>query len=132
MYINKLENEITFKIKTGYYLELLTPGTMKSHWSAKCKTYKDKNVENFPHLEITEIFLIHFNTVSKDYHQDSRVLYTFTPSESFDQFVDISPKTFIFLKTFNSQFSYIEVWFTDQNSKPLEREHKINSALVIN
>ena len=132
MYINKLENEITFKIKTGYYLELLTPGTMKLHWSAKCKIYKDKNGENLPHLEITEIFLIHFNTVSKDYQQDSRVLYTFAPSESFDQLVDISPKTFIFWKTFNSQFSYIKVWFTDQNSKPLEREHKINSALVIN
>ena len=94
--MNKLENEITFEIKTGYYLELLTPGTMKLYWSAKCNIYKDKNGENLPHLEITEIFLIHFNTESKDYQQDSRVLYTFAPSESFDQLVDISPKTFIF------------------------------------
>ena len=44
----------------------------------------------------------------------------------------MSPKNFIFLKTFDSEFSYIEVLFTDQNSKPLEIEDKINMALVIN
>ena len=38
----------------------------------------------------------------------------------------------MFLKTFNSEFLYIEVWFTDQNSKPLEIEDKINITLVIN
>ena len=45
--------------------------------------------------------------------QDSRVLYTFVPSKSFSQLLDISPKHFIFSKTFDSEFSYIEVWFTD-------------------
>ena len=52
--------------------------------------------------------------------------------KSFGQLLDISPKKFMFLKTFNSEFSYIEVWFTDQNSKPLEIENKISITLVIN
>ena len=47
------------------------------------------------------------------------------------ELLDISPKN-LFLKTFDSEFSYIEVWFTDQNSKPLEIEDKINIILVIN
>ena len=78
------------------------------------------------HLEITEVVLIHCNTINNNYQQDSRVLYTFV------QLIDISPKNFIFLKTFNSEFSYIEVWFTDQSSNPLEIEEKIKITLVIN
>ena len=85
-----------------------------------------------PHLEITEVVLVHCNIVKKHYQQDSRVLYTFFPNKSFGQLLDISPKAFIFLKTFVSEFSYIEVWFTDQNSKPLEIEDKINIISVIN
>ena len=55
IYINKIENRITFKIKAGYYLELLTPETMKLLGSTKSKINKDKNGENVPHLEITEV-----------------------------------------------------------------------------
>ena len=72
-----------------------------------------------PHLEITDVVLRHCNNVNNNYQQDSRVLYTFVPNKSFGQLLDISPKNFIFVKTFNSEFSYIEVLFTDQNSKPL-------------
>ena len=79
-----------------------------------------------PRLEITEVVLIHCNIVNNDYQQDSGVLYTFVPNKSFGQLLDVSPKNYIFLKTSNSEFSYIEVWFTDQNSKPLEIEDKIN------
>ena len=61
-----------------------------------------------------------------------RILYTFVPNKSFGQLLDISPKNVIFLKTFNSEFSYIEVWFTDHNSKPLDIKDKINITLVIN
>ena len=131
-YVNKIENRITCKIKTGYYLELLPPETMKLLGNTKSKITKDENVENLPHLEITEVVLIHCNIVNNDYQQDSRVLYTFVPNKSFGQLLNISPKNVIFLKTFNSEFSYIEVWFTDQNSKPLEIEDKINITLVIN
>ena len=66
------------------------------------------------------------------HHQDSRVLYIFVANKSLGQLLDISPKNFIFLKTFDSEFSYIEVWFTDQSSKPLEIEDEINITSVIN
>ena len=98
----------------------------------KSKMAKDKNGKNVPSLEIMEVVLVHCNIVNNDYQQDSKVLYTFIPNKSFGQSLDISPKNFIFLKTFNSEFSHIEVWFTDQNSKPLEIEDKINITLVLN
>ena len=100
--------------------------------STKSKIAKDENGENVTRLEIIEVVLIHCNIANNDYQHDSRVSYTFVPNKSFGHLLDISPKNFIFLKTFNSEFSYIEVWFTDQNSKPLEIKHKINITLVIN
>ena len=105
---------------------------MKLLGSTKSKITKNENGEYVPFLGITEVVLIHCNIVNNDYQQDSRVLYTFVPNKSFGQLIDISPKNFIFLKTFNSEFSYIELWFTDQNSKPLEIEDKISITLVIN
>ena len=132
IYLNKIENKIIFKIKTGYYLELVMPETMKFLGSAKSKITKNENGENVPHLEITEVVLIHYNIVNNDYQQDSRVFYTFDPNKSFGQLLDISPTNFIFLKIFNSEVSYIEVWFTDQNSKPQEIEDKVNITLIIN
>ena len=75
IYVKKTENRITFKIKTGYYLELLTLETMKLITSTKNKINNDENAENVPHLEI----------VNNDYQQDSRVLYTFVPNKSFGQ-----------------------------------------------
>ena len=59
-------------------------------------------------------------------------MYTFAPNKSFGQLLDISPKRFIFLKSFNSEISSNEVWFTDQNFKPLEIGDKTNITLVIN
>ena len=82
---------------------------MKLLGSFKSKITKDKNGENVPHLEITEVVLIHCNIVNKDYQQDSRVLYTFVPKKSFGQLLDISPKNFIYLKTFDSGCPYIEI-----------------------
>ena len=82
-----------------------------------------------PHLEITEVVLIHSNIVDNNYQQGSRVLFIFGPNESFGQLLNIWPKNLIFLKTFNSEFSYIEVWFTDQNSKLLEIEDKIKITI---
>ena len=96
------------------------------------KITKNENSENFPHLEITEVVLVHCNIVNTNYQQSSRVFYTFIPNRSFGQLLDISPKNFIFLKTSDSDFSYIEVWFTDQNSKPLDTEDRKNITLVIN
>ena len=75
---------------------------------------------------------MHCNIVDNDYQQDSRVLHTFVPNKSFDQWLDISPKNFIFLKIFDLEFSYIKEWFTDQTFKPVKIEDKINITLVIN
>ena len=131
IYVNKIENRITFKIKDGYSLELLTPETMKLLGSTKNKITEDKNGENVPHLEITEVVMVHCNIVNNDYQQDSRVLYEFVPNQSFGNLLEISPTNHIFLKTFNSKYNEIEVWFTDQNSEPLEIEDKINLTMVI-
>ena len=85
-----------------------------------------------PHLKITEVILAYCNIANNDYQQGSRALYSFVPNKSIRQLLDIPPKNFILLKKFNSEFSYIEVWFTDQNSKPQETEDKTNITLVIN
>ena len=76
IYVNKIENRITFKVKSGYYLELLTPETMKLLGSAERKITKNKNGENVPHSEVVELVLVHCNLVNNDYQQDSRILYT--------------------------------------------------------
>ena len=131
IYVNKIKNRITFKIKKGYSLELLTPETMKLLGSTENKKTKDKNSENVPHLEITEVVLVHCNIVNNDYQQDSRVLYTFVPNKPFGSLLEISPTNHIFLKTFNSEYDEIKVWFTDQNSQPLEMEDRINLTTVI-
>ena len=117
LYVNKIENRITFKLKRGYYLEFLTPQTMKLLGSTKSKITKDKNGENVPHFEINEVILAHCNIVNNNCKHNPGVLYKFVPNKSFDKLLDISCKNYTFLKTFNSQFSYIEVWSTDQNSR---------------
>ena len=106
--------------------------TMKLFENTKSKLTKDENDEDVLRLETTEEVLVYCNIVSNRDQQDSRVLYKFAPNKLFAQILDIIPKSFISLKTFNSEFSYIEVWFTDQNSKPLQIEDKTNNTLVIN
>ena len=120
-----------FKIKNGYSLELLAAETMKLLGSTKNIMTKDKNGESVPHVEITEVILVHCNIVNNDYQQDSRVLYSFVPNKSFGSLLEISPTNHIFLKTFNSEYDEIKVWFTDQNSKPLEMEDRIHLTMVI-
>ena len=131
IYVNKIENRITFKVKNGYSLELLIKETMKLLGSTENKVTTDKNGENVSHLEITEVVLVHCNIVNNDYQQDSRVLYTFVSSKPFGSLLDISSANHIFLKTFNSEYDTIIVCFTDQNSKALEIEDRINLTMLI-
>ena len=98
MYINRTENRITFKIKNGYYLELLTPETMKLLGSTESKITKDKNGENVPHLEIVELVLVHCSLVNNDYQQDSRILFTFIPNKSFGSLLEISATNQVFFE----------------------------------
>ena len=133
-YVIKKHRTVTdnppIKIKKICYIQILTPETMKLLGSTRNKLTDDENREKVPRLETTEVVLVRCNIFNNNYQQDSRVLYTFVPNKSFDQLLDISPRYFIFLKTFNSEFSYIEVWFTDQNSNPLEIEDKIKITLI--
>ena len=104
---------------------------MKLLGSTESKITKDKNGENVPHLEIVELVLVHCNLVNNDYQQDSRILYTFVPNKTFGSLLEISLRNHVFSKTFNSEFQEINVWFTDQTSKPLEVEDRINVTLII-
>ena len=85
-----------FKIKSGYYLELLIPETMKLLGSAESKITKGKNRENVPRLEVVELVLVHCNLVDNDYQQDLRILYAFVPNKTFDSLLEISPTNQVF------------------------------------
>ena len=104
---------------------------MKLLGSTENEIIKDKNGENVPHLEITEVVLVHWDIVNNDYQEDSRVLNTFVPNKPFGSLLEISLANHIFLKTFNSEYDGIKVQFTGQNSQVLETEDRINLAMVI-
>ena len=103
IYVNKIENRITFKIENKYSLELLTPEAMKLLGSTENKITKGKNSENVPHLEITGVVLVHCDIVNNNCQQDSRVLYTFVPNKPFGSLLEISLANHILLKTFKSE-----------------------------
>ena len=89
------------------------------------------NGKNVPHLEIAEVIWAHCNIVNNDYQQDSITLYTFAPNKAFASLIEVFSPNHIFLETFNSEFQKTKVWFTDQNSRPLEVEEKIKVTLII-
>ena len=132
IYANTINNRIVFNIKSGYKLELLSKETMKLLGSTKDTIDADKNSENVPKLENVEIVLVHCNLVNNAYQQHSRVLFTLVPTKQYGQLISMSPKSLIFLKTMNTEFSEIEVWFTDQNNNALEIEDNVNISLIIN
>ena len=92
----------------------------------------DKNSENVPRLGSVEVVLVHCNLVNNNYQQASRVLFTFVPTKQYGQLISISPHSLAFLKTMNTEFSEIEVWFTDQNNNALEIEDNVNISVIIN
>ena len=104
---------------------------MKLLESIKNKITKYKYGENITHLQNTEVVLFHCNIVNSDSQQDSRVLYPFVPNKPFGSLLEIAPTNFMNLKTSNSEFSFIEAWFTDKNSQLLDIEGRINLILVI-
>ena len=96
IHVHKIENRVTFKIKKGYCLELLTPEVMKLLGRTKDKIIKDENGEEVLHLKISELFLVHCNVFNNDYQHDLRVLHTFVPHKLFGQLLGISTKNFIY------------------------------------
>ena len=131
-YANTINNRIVFKIKSGYKLELLSKETMKLLGSTSNIIDADKNSENVPKLENVEVVLVHCNLVNNSYQQHSKVLFTFAPTKRYGQLISISPHSLVFLKTINTEFSKIEVWFTDQDNNALEIEDNVNISLIIN
>ena len=132
IYANKISNRIVFKIKTGYKLELLSKETMKLLGSTRDAIDANKNSENVSRLENVEVVLVHCNLVNNSYQQASRVLFTFVPNKQYGQLISISPNSLFFLKTMNTEFSEIEIWFTGQNNNSLEIEDNVNISLIIN
>ena len=132
IYANTVNNRIVFKIKRGCKLELLSKETIKLLGSTKDIIDSDKNSENVPRLENVEVVLVHCNLVNNSYQQASRVLFTFVPTKQYGQLISISPHSLVFLKTMNTEFSEIEVWFMDQNNNALEIEDNVNISLIIN
>ena len=131
IYPNKIKNRIIFKVKTGYKLELLSPETTKLLGSTKKDVDQDRNAEDVSKVESVEVVLVHCNLVNNSYQQTSKVLFTFVPNNQFGQSVTISPHSLTMLKTTNSEFPFIQVWFTDQNNRSLEIENSVNVTLII-
>ena len=107
IYANKIKNRVTFKIKTGYKLELLAKETMQLLGSTKKEVNKDKDGELVPKIENVDVVLIHCNVVNNTHEQKSRVLYYFVPDKQFCQLITIKPELLIFLKTTSAEFRLI-------------------------
>ena len=104
---------------------------MKLVGSAKKHVNKNKDGEDLPKLESVEVVLVHLNLVNNSYQQASKVLFTFVPNKRFGQLITISPYSLTTLKTTNAEFQSMQLWFTDQNNKPLEMEDSVNITLII-
>ena len=131
IYVNEINNRIVFKIKSGYKLELLSKETMKLLGSATNSIDKDKNSELVPKLESVDLVLVHCNLVNNSYQQASKVLFTLVPNKKYGQLITVSPHSLIMLKTVNTEFSFIEIWFTDQDNRPLEIQDSVDISLII-
>ena len=131
IYVNEINNRIVFKIKSGYKLELLSKETMRLLGSLSDTIDGDKNSELVPKLESVDFVLVHCNVVNNSYQQASKVLFTFVPNKNYGQLTTVSPETLIMLKTVNTEFSFIDIWFTDQDNRPLEIEDSVNISLIL-
>ena len=131
IYVNEINNRIAFKIKSGYKLELLSKETMRLLGSSSDTIDGDKNSELVPKLESFDLVLVHCNVVNNSYQQASKVLFTFVPNKKYGQLITVSPETLAMLKTVNTEFSFIEIWFTDQFNRPLKIEDSVNISLKV-
>ena len=92
---------------------------------------QNKNGEIVPRLETVEVVLVHRNLVNNNNQQTSKVLFIFVPNKQFGKLITITLHSLTMLKTTNAEFSFIEIWFTDQNNRPLEIEGNVNITLII-
>ena len=99
--------------------------------SSKKDIDQNKDGEIVPKLETVEVVLVHCNLVNNNYQQASKVLFTFVPNKQFGQLITTTPHSLTMPKTTKAEFSFIEVWFTDQNNRPLEIEGNVNVTVII-
>ena len=99
--------------------------------SSKKDIDKNKDGEIVSRLETVEVVLVHCNLVNNNYQQASKVLFTFVPNKQFGQLITITPHSLTMLKTTNAELTSIEIWFTDQNKRPLEIKENVNVTLII-
>ena len=104
---------------------------MKLLGSTKRDVDQDKDGEYVPKWESVEVVLVHCNLVNNNYQQPSKVLFTFVRNKEFGQVINIAPHSLTMIGTTNTASSFTEVWFIDQNSKPLEIEDNVNFTLII-
>ena len=130
IYVNEINNRTVFKIKSGCKLELFSKETMRLLGSSADTVDGDKNSELVPKLESVDLHLVHCNLLNNSYQQASKVLFTFVPNKKYGQLITVSPHSLIMLKTVNTEFSFIEIWFTDQDNRPLEIEDNVNISLI--
>ena len=99
--------------------------------SSKKVTDENKNGEIVPRLETVEVLLVLCNLVNNNYQQASKVLFTFVPNKQFGQLITITPHSLTMLKAADAEFSFTEIWFTDQNNRPLEIEDNVIITVII-
>ena len=99
--------------------------------SSKKGIDKNKDCEIVPRLEAVEVVLIHSNLVNTSYQQAPKVLFNLVPNKLFGQLITITSHSPTMSKTTNAKFSFIEIWFTDQNNRPLEIENNVSITLII-
>ena len=110
---------------------MLTEETIQLLGRSKKDIDINKNGEHVPRLETVEVVFVHCNLVNNNYQQTSKVLFTFVPNKQFGQLITIPPHSLTMLKTTNVEASFIEIWFTNQNKRPLETEDNVNITLII-
>ena len=118
IYVNTINNRIVFKIKMDCKPELLSKETMRPLGSTTNIVDSDRNGELVPKLESVDLVLVHCNLVNNTYQKASKVLFMFVPDKSYGQLLNMHVHVPVMLKTVNTEFSSVEVWFTDQDNKP--------------
>ena len=130
IYLNGVKNRISFKIKTGCKLELLTSETQKLLGDGPTID-ENKVSKNVPQLHQVDSILLHCNIVQNDYLQNFKLLYEFVPDLSFGKLISVKPPVFIQCKTTDSIFDYIEIRFSGQDNSSLQTEDKVSVTLII-
>ena len=130
IYANRILNRVTFRIKTGYKLELLTNEAMRLLGVGPIID-TTKNGENVPKLEIVRNVLVFCNLVQNVYLQDSKLLFSFVSNSRFGSLLFITPQVLKYCDTVDSIFDYIEISFTDRNSRPLQIDDDITVSIII-